>query len=250
MNLAIICASLTTESIMDTETKTSKIHPLTAAAAVAVILVSVTGIAAMTGLLPNFSKSSEPTVVAADSASASAPEISGTPTASQPVATAEKAPEIVPVKKPAVKKPVVVARNTEPQPQEAPAPATAPEPAAPPPPPPPPPCMNCGVVEAVNPIQQQAPTSGVGAAAGALLGGVLGHQVGGGNGKTLATIAGAVGGGLAGNAVEKNKNTTTGYEIIVRMEDGSRQRFIIKEQRWRSGDHVRVDNGNLSASNQ
>jgi len=238
---------------MDTETKPSKIHPLTAAAAVAVILVSVTGIAAMTGMLPNFSKTSAPENVTP------APEIAAAPTASQPAVTAPSSataqtappPESPPAKKPAVKKPTAVASNAAPQTQQYSEPAAAPVPVAPPPPPPPPPpCYNCGVVESVHAIQQQAPTSGVGAAAGALLGGVLGHQVGGGNGKTLATIAGAVGGGLAGNAVEQNKNTTSGYEIIVRMEDGSRQRFIIKEQRWRSGDQVRIDNGNISARYQ
>ena len=54
---------------MDSETKLSKLHPLTAAAAVAVILVSVTGIAAMTGLLPDFSKTTEPTNLALAEAS-------------------------------------------------------------------------------------------------------------------------------------------------------------------------------------
>ena len=102
------------------------------------------------------------------------------------------------------------------------------------------------MIESVHPIQQQAPTSGVGAAAGALLGGVLGHQVGNGNGRTLATIAGAVGGGLAGNAVEKNRNTTTEYEVRVKMEDGTHKRLVIKDSTWKSGDQVLVVNGTLS----
>ena len=38
---------------------------------------------------------------------------------------------------------------------------------------------------------------------GAVVGGLLGNQVGGGNGKTLATIAGAVGGGYLGNEIAK-----------------------------------------------
>ncbi len=41
-----------------------------------------------------------------------------------------------------------------------------------------------------------------GTAIGAVLGGVLGHQVGSGKGRTLATVAGAVGGGYAGNRIE------------------------------------------------
>jgi len=225
---------------MDNEPKKFKLHPLTAAAAVAVILVSMTGIAAMTGLLPNFSKAPTADVATiAPDASASQPADTSAPASA--AAITEPAP-VPAVKKPTVRKPSVVASNTMP----APAPEVASAPQDPVAPPPPPPCPNCGVVESARAIQQQAPTSGVGAAAGALLGGVLGHQVGGGNGKTLATIAGVVGGGLAGNAVEKNKNTSTSYEVIVRMEDGSRQRFIMNVQRWRSGDLVRVDNGNLS----
>jgi uncharacterized protein YcfJ len=42
-----------------------------------------------------------------------------------------------------------------------------------------------------------------GTAIGAVAGGLLGHMVGGGKGKTLATVAGAVGGGYAGNRIEK-----------------------------------------------
>jgi uncharacterized protein YcfJ len=45
--------------------------------------------------------------------------------------------------------------------------------------------------------------SAVGIGVGALIGGVLGNQVGSGDGKTLATIAGAIGGGYVGNEVAK-----------------------------------------------
>ena len=54
-----------------------------------------------------------------------------------------------------------------------------------------------------------------------------------------------VGGGFAGNAVEDNVHTKTSHEVLVRMEDGSRQRFIMDVERWRSGDQVRVESGNL-----
>ncbi|HEY8681649.1 MAG TPA: glycine zipper 2TM domain-containing protein [Rhodanobacter sp.] len=43
-----------------------------------------------------------------------------------------------------------------------------------------------------------------GTAVGAVAGGLLGHMVGGGRGNTLATVAGAVGGGYAGNRIEAN----------------------------------------------
>ncbi|WP_426703221.1 glycine zipper 2TM domain-containing protein [Rhodanobacter sp. Col0626] len=44
-----------------------------------------------------------------------------------------------------------------------------------------------------------------GTAIGAVAGGLLGNQVGGGKGKTLATLAGAVGGGYAGNRIEASR---------------------------------------------
>ncbi len=43
-----------------------------------------------------------------------------------------------------------------------------------------------------------------GTAIGAVAGGLLGHQVGGGKGKTLATIGGAVAGGYAGKKVQEH----------------------------------------------
>ena len=46
---------------------------------------------------------------------------------------------------------------------------------------------------------------GVGTGLGAVVGGLLGNQVGGGRGKTLATVAGAVGGGYAGHQIEKSQ---------------------------------------------
>ncbi|MEB0178404.1 glycine zipper 2TM domain-containing protein, partial [Undibacterium sp. CCC3.4] len=79
--------------------------------------------------------------------------------------------------------------------------------------------------------------SGLGVAAGAILGGVLGHQVGNGNGRTLATVAGAVGGGYAGNEVEKRNNTNTVYEVKVRMDDGTVRTF--PQNGWRVGDRVK-----------
>ncbi|MGH6625449.1 MAG: glycine zipper 2TM domain-containing protein [Burkholderiaceae bacterium] len=82
-------------------------------------------------------------------------------------------------------------------------------------------CRNCGTVESVTPVQRSAPTSGVGAVAGGVAGALLGNQVGGGNGRAAMTVLGAVGGGFAGNAIEKNMKTQTSYQMRVRMRDGS-----------------------------
>jgi len=66
-------------------------------------------------------------------------------------------------------------------------------------------------------------------------------------GKTLATVAGAVGGGYAGNEIEKRTRKTVAYEVDVRMENGERKSFAYETQpTWRAGDPVRVVNGSLA----
>ena len=85
-------------------------------------------------------------------------------------------------------------------------------------------CANCATVEAATPIQRESAGSGVGAVAGGVLGAVVGNQVGGG-GKTAATILGALGGGWAGNEVEKRIKKVTVYDVRVRMEDGATRSF-------------------------
>lgn len=50
-----------------------------------------------------------------------------------------------------------------------------------------------------------------GTAVGAVVGGLLGNQVGGGNGKKIATVAGAVGGGYAGNQVQGRMQANDTY---------------------------------------
>ncbi len=56
-----------------------------------------------------------------------------------------------------------------------------------------------------------------GAIAGALIGGVLGHQVGGGSGKDLATVGGAVAGGVIGSNV--GRNGQPGTQDVRRCEN-------------------------------
>jgi uncharacterized protein YcfJ len=52
-----------------------------------------------------------------------------------------------------------------------------------------------------------------GALAGALIGGVLGHQVGGGSGKDLATVGGAVAGGVIGSNVGRSDNNYASRDV-------------------------------------
>lgn len=86
-------------------------------------------------------------------------------------------------------------------------------------------CASCGTIAGVTPITREGQGSGVGAVAGGVVGAVLGNQVGQGNGRTAATILGAVGGGWAGNKIEKNVKKQTVYAVRVRMDDGSVRNF-------------------------
>jgi len=109
-------------------------------------------------------------------------------------------------------------------------------------------CYDCGRIESVRSVQTQAKPSGVGVVGGAVVGGLLGNQIGGGSGKTLATVAGAVGGGFAGNEIEKRTRTEANYEVTVRMEDGRTRTFPYDNQpNWNTGDRVRVVDGYLRA---
>ena len=108
-------------------------------------------------------------------------------------------------------------------------------------------CHTCGVVEAVTPVQREsANPSGVGAIAGAVLGGLVGNQFGGGSGKTLATVAGMVGGGIAGNTVEKKMKKDVVYQVDVRMEDGT-LRHLEQDTPVGVGERVSVDGHTLHA---
>ncbi|HWT72894.1 MAG TPA: hypothetical protein VN361_11975, partial [Oxalicibacterium sp.] len=70
-----------------------------------------------------------------------------------------------------------------------------------------------------------------------------------GTGRTLATVAGAVGGGYAGNEIEKRTRTATTYQVRVRMGDGSLRTFPYNNvPPWHEGDRVRVVDGYLRAA--
>ncbi len=245
---------------MENTTK-AKSNPVFVIAAIAITLFSALGIGAITGLIPSSFSKNDASKAAANStakpsvavAPVEAPVVApvATPakpdaalskaedkvlqpvapeTKAAPAAPAHKAAAVAPrpvQQKPAAPK-TVVANNTYndapvvSQPYTAPAApvqvaaapvvAQAPAPIV---------CNNCGVVEAINAIQQQGDASGVGAVLGGVAGGVVGHQVGSGRGRDLATVLGAVGGAVAGNQVEKSKKATSVYDVVVRMNDNS-----------------------------
>ncbi|KAB7767831.1 glycine zipper 2TM domain-containing protein [Xanthomonas maliensis] len=56
-----------------------------------------------------------------------------------------------------------------------------------------------------------------GTVAGAAIGGLLGNQIGGGDGKKLATVAGAVAGGATGRYVQGRRQETNGNRQVERV---------------------------------
>lgn len=106
-----------------------------------------------------------------------------------------------------------------------------------------------GVVRSIDVVQQEKAASGIGlgTVAGAVIGGVLGHQVGAGRGNTLATVAGAAGGAYVGHALDNRPSQQVeAYRIGVRMEDGSYQTLTQSSlSDIRVGDRVRLENGGM-----
>ncbi|MGK5070659.1 hypothetical protein D3C81_116340 [compost metagenome] len=180
---------------MNTTTTASRIHPLMAGAAISVTVLCLVGAASIAGILPN-SRANVPAAAAvpadvaaltpANAAALAAPVAA--PLAAPVIAQAAPAPAPAPV----VHKRVV--RHTQVA-QARPAYND----------------NNDGYRETAyrEPVRQQpvpapapAQPNYVGIGAGAVIGGLIGNQVGGGRGKALATVAGVIGGGMLGNAVQ------------------------------------------------
>lgn len=214
-----------------TESPRRGLHPLVAAAAIAVIVMCSVGVAAVMGWLPTPSATphaEDPALAQPGPEAANlAPAQPATP--GQPQAPAARPP--------------AQAQAQHAQAQGRPAPAPAPAAQA---------CRNCGVVESIRQVQVPVKDNSdhlVGTIAGGVAGGVVGNQFGGGSGKTALTVLGAVGGALAGREVERNirqQQTVTHYELTVRMNDGSSRQFRSAQPfAFASGDHVRVENNQL-----
>ncbi|MDI1259918.1 glycine zipper 2TM domain-containing protein [Aquabacterium sp.] len=104
----------------------------------------------------------------------------------------------------------------------------------------------CGKVTSVTARQVKGQGSGVGVVGGAVLGGLVGNQLGKGTGNTVLTVGGAVAGGFAGNEVEKNIKKHTVYRTSVRMGDGTVHEYTLNTQ-YATGAKVSVINGRVRA---
>lgn len=212
----------------------SKVNPLMATAAIAVIVFSAVGVGVMTGVIPSSKSSSDVTVQEATK-TAAAPEtkMAAVPEVKTPPAPVHKAPVQKHTTAPA-SKPQQVAVNER---------TTA---APVPPPPVARICTECGVIDAINVVEKKGDGSGLGAVGGAVVGGLLGNQIGGGRGKTAATVVGVVGGALAGNEVEKRVKSVNEYHVTVRMNDGSSRNFTFDAAPgYAVGEKIKVIDGRI-----
>lgn len=105
-------------------------------------------------------------------------------------------------------------------------------------------CASCGVVESVQAVQRKGEGSGLGAVAGGVVGGALGSQVGRGDGRTAMTVLGAIGGGLAGNEVEKRAKAVTVYRVRIKMDNGD-MRTVEQGRSEAVGQRVRIEGQRL-----
>jgi outer membrane lipoprotein SlyB len=62
------------------------------------------------------------------------------------------------------------------------------------------------------------------------------------------TLLGALGGGVGGNAVEKNLRSETDYSVRVHMENGKTRYFTYRQAPpFQEGERVHIEHGTLAA---
>ena len=104
-----------------------------------------------------------------------------------------------------------------------------------------------GVVESIELVNRDEAGLNLGTVAGAVVGGLLGNQVGEGRGRTAATVLGAAGGAYAGQKIEQNRRAADQvYRMRIRLNDGSVATLVQDTNlNLRVGDRVRVVSGSV-----
>ncbi|MDM5179857.1 glycine zipper 2TM domain-containing protein [Massilia sp. DJPM01] len=110
-------------------------------------------------------------------------------------------------------------------------------------------CRDCGKVTAVRSARQNGSANALGVIGGGAVGGLLGNQVGGGSGRALATVAGAVGGAYAGKKIQERANAHTVWTVDVQYDNGQRRSFKFNNQPgMQRGDRVRNSGNSIRRS--
>lgn len=104
--------------------------------------------------------------------------------------------------------------------------------------------VRMGMVESVRHVQIEGTRSGVGAATGAVVGGIAGSNIGEGKGSTVGAVLGAVGGGVLGSAIEQGTTKKAGLEITVKLDSGKMLAITQEaDEEFRVGERVRILSG-------
>ncbi|OIR00454.1 hypothetical protein GALL_175190 [mine drainage metagenome] len=108
-------------------------------------------------------------------------------------------------------------------------------------------CADCGRVIEVVTGTKQGEGGALGMIGGGIAGALLGHQVGGGTGKDVATIAGAAGGAYAGKKVEEKLRSAKFWSVKVRLDSGEERTFEFDhDPGFASGDLVKVSGDSVT----
>lgn len=106
-----------------------------------------------------------------------------------------------------------------------------------------------GVVQAIELMRQDVASGssalGLGTLAGAVVGGIVGNQIGSGGARPTATVLGAASGAYVGHQMEKRgQQAADAYKFTIRMNNGSYQTLMQSANPdIRVGDRVQIDNG-------
>lgn len=104
-----------------------------------------------------------------------------------------------------------------------------------------------GTIVSVRPVKIQAKDEAIiGTLGGAALGGIAASTIGGGRGRGLATVAGAIAGGVIGKSVEEKVDQIDALELEIRKDNGEHIVVVQKtDPSLQAGRRVRmVQSGN------
>ncbi|MDR1424891.1 MAG: hypothetical protein LBI92_09880 [Azoarcus sp.] len=100
-----------------------------------------------------------------------------------------------------------------------------------------------GTVESTRPVKLEGTKTSIGAGAGAVAGGMIGHSLGKrGVSSAIGTVLGAVAGGVGGAAVEEAVTRQNGVEITVKLENGEYLAVVQADggENFQHGERVRL----------
>ncbi len=106
--------------------------------------------------------------------------------------------------------------------------------------------VRLGTIESVREVRIEGTKSGIGAVAGGVTGGIAASTIGHGTGSAVAAAVGAIAGGLAGAAAEEGITKSSGFELVVKLDNGQTiavVQAVDANTTFQPGDRVRVLSG-------